>query len=73
MVAVAQAGFSVAGVRYVRAGTAPTHSLAKRFAKRLLLAVGIANLRLFSPGYVVWAMASRSLGHTPPRARGSAR
>ncbi len=53
--AIERAGFQVGGVKYVRAGTAPTHPLAKRVAKQLLRIVGLANARLFSPGYVIWA------------------
>jgi SAM-dependent methyltransferase len=52
---LAEVGFRVEGVRYVRTGNAPTHAAVKRFLKRLLLLSGLAGKRLFAPGYVIAA------------------
>lgn len=57
---MAELGYQVDGVRYVRAGIAPTHSFAKRSIKWLLRVMGLASLRVFSPGYVIW-------GRKPPK------
>jgi SAM-dependent methyltransferase len=48
-------GYRVEGVRYVLAGSAPTQSTGKRLAKWLLRVSGLSNLRIVSPGYVIWA------------------
>jgi SAM-dependent methyltransferase len=48
-------GYLIGGITYVRAGVAPTHSFGKRCLKRLLEICGLTRMRLFSPGYVIWA------------------
>src|SRR5439155_11474834 len=45
---MADVGFRVGGMKYVRAGVAPTQSFGKRCAKRLLLTSGLASLGLFA-------------------------
>lgn len=56
---LASAGFDVEPVRYVPTGIAPTHSLPKRVAKRLVSFSGLSGTRLFSPGYVLVARKAR--------------
>lgn len=48
-------GYRVAGVKYLRVGNAPAHSFSKRIIKWFIYILGLSRLRLFSPGYVVWA------------------
>jgi len=64
-----EVGYHVDGVRYVRTGNAPTHSLHKRLIKSLLQRSGLASLRAFSPGYVIWASRAAEPGAAPVSAR----
>jgi SAM-dependent methyltransferase len=52
---MAQIGFRIEGVEYVRTGSASSHSFGKRFVKSLLRMSGLAGMRVLSPGYVIWA------------------
>jgi len=51
---MAEIGYRVEGVRYVRAGSAPTHSSGKRLIKWLLGMLRLASLRILSAGYLIW-------------------
>lgn len=48
-------GYQIERVIYYNAGSAPTHSMAKRAVKRLLLVLGLAKKRLFAFGYIICA------------------
>jgi SAM-dependent methyltransferase len=48
-------GYQIERVDYYNAGNAPTHPLAKRAAKQLLLLTGLARKRLFAFGYIICA------------------
>lgn len=48
-------GYMIDGVNYVRAGISSAQPVGKRWMKRLMMVSGLARLRLFCPGYVIWA------------------
>lgn len=48
-------GYQIERVIYYNAGSAPTHSMAKRAVKHLLLVLGLAKKRLFAFGYIICA------------------
>jgi 2-polyprenyl-3-methyl-5-hydroxy-6-metoxy-1,4-benzoquinol methylase len=52
---MAEIGYRIGGIEYVQAGVAPSQSFCKRWVKRLVRASGLGRLRLFSPGYIIWA------------------
>jgi SAM-dependent methyltransferase len=53
-------GFVLDGFKYVRFGSAPTHSLIKRIIKKIIRLIRIDRLRLFSPGYILWCQKPSS-------------
>ncbi len=50
---LAEVGFEIGEIEYIRYGNAPTHSFPKRLIKGLLLVSGLSRLRLFAPGYLI--------------------
>jgi hypothetical protein len=52
---LAELGYHIGSLRYIRAGIAPTHSFSKRWLKRLLLLLSLSGKRLFAPVYVIVA------------------
>jgi SAM-dependent methyltransferase len=63
---LAEIGYQVGAVRYVRTGIALKQPPMKRWLKWLLYLGGLSEVRVFAPGYVVWARKTLpAAGPTP--------
>jgi hypothetical protein len=53
---LAEVGYRVCTLRYIRSGTAPSQPRLKRLVKQLLHLSGLSGVRLLAPGYVIGAV-----------------